>query len=672
MRNIDEILIENKRRNELLDAFYDPICGIGSPLARFELKIYEFNLTWFLPEEMADMPITKSLIENGGSIEKSARLLNVDEAYFLEQFIKERYLCDFEFWAYTCIQILDKDKFIYTNFKLRGAQRKLLYELEMMRLAGVPIRIVLLKARQWGGSTLVQIYMMWIQQIHRRNWHLAVCAQDDNAAKNISSMYDSAAQYYPEEISTITFRSHNRSSKNKVVNERNCIIGVGSVNNPDQFRSYNYAMCHLSEVAFFKDTLKRKATQLITSLKETVPDQPYTLVVEESTAQGLNYFYDSWRRAVSGKTRYKAVFVAWWEIDRCRENLTVSAEDFIKSFTDYHWFLWELGATLEGVNWYINHKADKGYQDWEMQSENPSTPDEAFQSTGQKVFPPSYVLATRKDCTKPLLIGDVFGRTRLGQFALEDIHIEKINHGNLRIWKLPDHARMEKIKNRYCAFADIGGTSVKADYSCIKLIDREPMIYSNDPEVVAVWHGHHDQDLFAWKCAQLCMAYANPEIGEYPLLAFEIQSLKKEKVEGSHALTILDQIKDYYPNLYIRNDEEKVGDGFIPKYGWASTHKEKGRIIDTLKGAMREKLLEQTDEKQWYSYVERDNRACDEMTWYEVKPDGSLGAVDGKHDDHVIITAGAVWLAISRMDLPFIVKERVTPTIKRRRTYTSY
>ena len=38
--------------------------------------------------------------------------------------------------------------------------------------------------------------------------------------------------------------------------------------------------------------------------------------------------------------------------------------------------------------------------------------------------------------------------------------------------------------------------------------------------------------------------------------------------------------------------------------------------------------------------------ACDEMDYYEQKPDGSMGAVDGQHDDRVITTAGVVWLTL--------------------------
>lgn len=669
MRDAPYISLENKKRNSLLDEPYDPFIGINSPIKRVPVLTPSGVVN--IPADMVHGYFTSVLLRLG-SFEETAKHFNVNEIQAFELFCRERYIYDFEFWCASCIKILHKDTFRYVPFILRKAQRKLLKALEEMRVAGVPIRIVLLKARQWGGSTLVQIYMMWIQQIHRKNWHLAVCAQDDNAAKNVAGMYDTASKEYPEDVGTISFRPFKKSSKNILNIERGGIIGVGSINNPNQFRSYNYAMIHFTEAAYFGDTEKRSASALVSSLKETVPDQPYTVVIEESTAKGMNYFHDSWNKAVKGETRYRAVFVAWHEIDRCRVALDVPVEIFLKSMSDYEWYLWELGATLEGINWYRKHKADKGYQDWEMQAENPSEPDEAFQSTGQKVFNPIYIRSCRKDCCDPIFRGDVVGKTRAGEFALTDLRLEPMAHGRLKVWKTPEEVKMQKIKNRICGFADIGGTSSKADYSTLGLIDREPMIYGNDPELIAAWHGHLEQDLFAWKMAQLCMIYSQPEIAEYPLLAFEIQSLKKKLEEGNHSLTILDSIKDYYPNLFIRNDEEKVGDEFIPRYGFHTNVKTKGMIIDTLKSALRERYLRDTEEQEQWGYIERDSEALDEMSWYEAKDNGELGAIQGKKDDRVIRTAGGLWLALRYMDKPYAIKEYVAPRKPKIRNYSSY
>ncbi len=74
-------------------------------------------------------------------------------------------------------------------FELNYAQRYVLSVLEEMRHKGVPIRIILLKARQWGGSTLVQLYMAWIQLFVMEGWYSVIIAQTKDTAKRIKAMY---------------------------------------------------------------------------------------------------------------------------------------------------------------------------------------------------------------------------------------------------------------------------------------------------------------------------------------------------------------------------------------------------------------------------------------------------------------------------------------------------
>ena len=81
------------------------------------------------------------------------------------EFIKYRIIYDFEYWAYSFIFIKDKVSPKDIPFKLNRAQRRVLNKLEKLRKAGKPIKFILLKARQWGGSTLVQIYMLWIMLV---------------------------------------------------------------------------------------------------------------------------------------------------------------------------------------------------------------------------------------------------------------------------------------------------------------------------------------------------------------------------------------------------------------------------------------------------------------------------------------------------------------------------
>lgn len=663
------MLEENRRRNALLDRYYDPFSGEGSLQERQLFELSDLQQKMNLPVSMMNVPWVQELAECGSMAEYINRnsenpIFSGKNAltYLSVVFINERLDHDFEFWGASCIKIVHKDTFKTVKFILRGAQRKLLFELEKMRLANVPIRIVLLKARQWGGSTLVEFYMMWIQNRHRKNWHMAICAQGDDSAKNIRGMYVNAAKTYPKEFGSITLKRYEGSSKNQYCEETGGIIGVGSVINPDQFRSYNFAMCHLTEVGIWQDTPKRSAIQLITSLKETVPDQPYTVVVEESTAKGLNYFYDSWLKAEKGDTRYKGVFVPWFDIDRCRIPVK-DVELFCKSLNDYEKYQWSLGATIEGIAWYRAHKKDKGYSDWMMMQENPGTPQEAFQSSGQKVFAPEYINALRIDNCDPIFEGEVFAESRTGSKAFSKIEFQKVPNGNLRIWSMP--AVPNFLTNRYVVIVDVGGRTEIADNSVIKVIDRAGMIGGGYVETVAIWVGHTDQDILAYKAAQIAYMYDNA------LLVIESNSLKKEE-EGDHFLTILDTVKDHYNNLYIRNDEERVGSEFVPKYGFQTNSKTKTLAINALNGAMRERHKKVTDEDEGFYIVEHDKGTCDECNWFETKTNGSQGAIQGKRDDMVIVTAIGCHICINHLQLPELKRVEQPRQRQTRRTESTF
>lgn len=651
----DRLLNENKRRNAELDAVYDPIRGVGSPIKRQEVKFSDIENSIFLPVEMLNIDWVNNLVSFSSLIDASKKI-NVSIEEILTLVSNERFKYDFEFWSATVIKITEKDGFKDIPFILRGAQRILLEVLEEMRLAGVPIRVVLLKARQWGGSTLVQVYMMWIQQMHRRNWHLVVCAHHDDAARYIRGMYTKAARLYPKEIGAINLRPYEGSMKTRVCVETGGIIGVGSFNNPDQFRTYSYAMAHLSEVSSWKDTPHRTAQQLVTSIKETVPDIPYSMIVEESTAQGLNYFYDSWKRAVSGKSRYKAVFIPWWKINRDRLPIEGDINEFINNMGEYDQTVWNLGATLEGINWYDKHKADRYeeadqenrmFSEWQMQQENPSTVEESFRSAGEKRFNPLYINAMEQDCMPPSFIGDVKADGSQGELAFKNIEFVPNNKGKLWIWTMPDTSI--KISNRYVAFADIGGTWSGADYSVLKVLDRYWMLENGDPETAAVFYLHADKDIFGWMCAQICTMYDNA------LLAFETNTYDKDRRYDDHFLTVIEKIADYYPNLYIRNKPEKVGSDYVPIYGFHTNKTTKPAMIDSLYAASRERYYKDQDKKDGYCLIERDIRAIKEMNWFERKEDGRLGAIEGEKDDHVDATAGAFYIGTEKMPMPQLI-----------------
>lgn len=648
MHDKTKIISENKERLLIFEKKYDPHTGEGSLLAREKVYFSDVSAYLYLPESMInENPFVYDLLECGNFIDY-AKKIGEELPEVFASFQSIRFEHDFEYWCILNIIIQHKISMDEVAFRLRLAQQLLLFELEKMRLAGVPIRIVLLKARQWGGSTLIQMYMFWIQQIHKERWHLAVCAQDDGAANNISEMYRRASKSYPEAVSTISFKPYARSPKNIVNLERGGIIGVGSINNPDQFRSFNYTMLHISEPGVWEDTPKKTASQLVASLRSIITKEPLTLIALESTAKGVGtFFHNEWLSAEKETSPYAAVFIPWFKIEMYQMTITDHSA-FIDGMNEYDWFCWEEGATLEGINWYNVHKDGENYDDWQMYNEFPTTSTEAFVASGQRYFSPKLTINARKNVTKPKFRGTIHPTVCKNKEDIKQSDFVGTPRGPLEVWKMPKP--LVKVKgvlyhclNRYCIFGDIGGVSDGADFSSLTVLDRYWMQYGGWPELAADWHGHIDQDLFAWVAAQLGHLYDNA------LMALETNSLRKEKSSGDHFLTILDNIKDHYDNLYIRNDFESINKDYIPKYGFHTNAGSKDMILSTLRAGLRDE-----------QFIERQASACDEFEWFERKKDGTLGAIKGKNDDKVITRSGAYWLAMKYMP-PVKLVEYVSP-----------
>ena len=129
---------------------------------------------------------------------------------------------------------------------------------------------------------------------------------------------------------------------------------------PDAARGQNLSLAHLSEVSFWKSSRNIDPTDLIRSITGTITLSPGTVIVLESTANGMNsFFYKEWMRAKSGKSAFKPVFVGWQEIALYTLPLDENF-DFDKC-DDYEKALWDKGCCLEQINWY--HEKRKEYSE---------------------------------------------------------------------------------------------------------------------------------------------------------------------------------------------------------------------------------------------------------------------------------------------------------------------
>lgn len=676
-RSVDNILKENDRRNELINAPFNPVTGEGSILERKEVKIPDFPIpVQYLPLPMLKEPYIKKMIK-AKTFENFLRS-NFDEVTqevfdkAVEQYIRIRNKHDFAFWAATLAYIKSKLGGEDILFKLNRAQRKLIEKLERMRLRGVPIRLILLKARQWGGSTAVQIYMSWIQIVHKKGLNSLIVAHVKDASAEVKGMFDKLIDAYPQTLLYEMGEEYSDTDPKMVgvpgttnidlIPSRNCKIKIGTAERPDSARGGDSALVHLTEVAFWKKTEGKTPTQIVRSATSGVANEHLTLIVYESTANGTgNFFHREYVDAKNGRSMFEALFIAWFEIERY--SLKFTSEDEKRAFAKelfenregetahsdrdeagkYYWRLWTLGATLEALHWYRLERS-KYTDHGDMAAEYPSDDIEAFQHSGAKVFDKYKVEELRGGCRSPKWIGEISAFGDDGLDALKDIMFVKDHQGRLSIWEKPEIFDNMRVRDRYLVVVDIGGRGAKADWSVITVFDRYWMMEGDKPAVVAQWYGHIDHDLLAWKSAQIAAYYDNA------LLVIESNTLettdKDRDVDGDLSHFILNQIKGVYENLYARKQSEQdIKEKKPVRYGFHTNTSTKPMIISTLIKCVREGL-----------YIERDENAIDELLKYERKQNGAYGAVQGEHDDRLMTRAIGLHICFHEMDLPKIIE----------------
>lgn len=576
---------------------------------------------------------------------------------------------DFAYWAATRARIKNKRGGDDVPFRLNHAQSKLVAELDAMRLAGKPIRLILLKARQWGGSTCVQLYMAWMQLTQRTGLNSLIIAHQSAATDEIKDMFDRlvlglTAQDAPHR-QDLHIRNVGRSRCIFRIEERNAKVKVGTAERPDSCRGGDYSLVHCSEVGIWKATAGKTPEQILRSACSGILLEPMTMIVYESTANGTgNFFHGEYEAARRGESQFRPLFIPWFDIAQymlpvedpeefCRSLIANRHSDGAASSRRqpgaYLWWLWERGATLEGINWYVAERSKYGEHGL-MAAEYPSDDIEAFVHSGAKVFDRYKVEALRPateavpmtgEIDVPAINGTPFDYAHADSDRLRR-QLPRVrfteSDGGWKVWRLPDN--QNRCTDRYLVCVDVGGRSAKADWSVIMVLDREPMVRGEAPEVVAQWRGHTDFDLLAWHAAMAAHFY------DEALLVIESNTLethdRDRQTDGDQTCFLLERLRDVYDNLYARRQSpEAVARGLPLRYGFHTNTATKPMVISTLVRVVREGL-----------YVERDPMCLDEYLSYERRPNGSYGAIAGSHDDLLMTRAIGLHVCFHEMEPP--------------------
>jgi hypothetical protein len=510
-------------------------------------------------------------------------------------------------------------------FVLNDAQLEVLNVVEDLKRRNKPIRIIILKARQMGLSTFTE-GLIFNDTTTNKLKNSLIIAHEDSASQNLYQMYKTYYENLPPELTPMT--KHANSGELSFENPTMDIeekrrnpglmtkVKVASARNVNTGRSSTIHNLHASEVAFWQD-----AKTLMTGLMQTIPESPNTMVILESTANGVGgYFYDTWKAAERGENDFVPIFLPWFtDVTYTRafedeEEKKEFIEQVSQIFRDssgkeVHTEEYELkeahNLTYEQLNWRkwaIRNKCNNDVE--QFCQEYPSTPDEAFIASGRPRFSTAVLKQYRKQCVQGIKRGYLeWVSKNPDNFAVKFVDDPK---GYIEVWKEPEEEKF------YCIGGDVAEGLITGDYSC-------GIVGSDDFDIAASWYGHIDPDLFGEELVKLAVYYNNAYLG--------IES-------NNHGLTALKSVQRLeYWNIFFQKTYDKISDTISQKIGWGTNLRTKPLMINKLAEFIREKWLG----IKWTTLI-------NECLTYVIDDKGATNAQEGCHDDTVMATS--IWLQL--------------------------
>jgi hypothetical protein len=263
-----------------------------------------------------------------------------------------------------------------------------------------PIRSIVLKARQLGFSTFTQ------------SWQFEQCEREPNrAALTVSYDDDSTVKMFGK---VKVFRRNQwfpwnaqKDRDGALELDNGSTFYTKTAGNLSAGRGDTIHYLHCSELSSWEN-----ASEILTGLLQAVPMAPETSIIYESTAKGaLGEFYDAWQRAKSGGSEFIPFFAPWfWDPDYALDFASPEQEiAFSKALDLLEQRLVERHSlTMRQLHW-RRYKIRNELQGSEakFRQEFPSTPEEAFLTTGMPVFTPDAIIGLETNATQPLWTGNI-------------------------------------------------------------------------------------------------------------------------------------------------------------------------------------------------------------------------------------------------------------------------
>jgi hypothetical protein len=477
---------------------------------------------------------------------------------------------------------------IYSEFG--WAQRDFLHEIERQYNSGLPVRIVVLKARQLGISTAMEGVLFWWSFIHPGTQGLVIAHENDAS----QYLFEKTKLYWDTWPYHDIYTAKHSTQRRLSWEENRSSIRVATAKNVQSGRGRTLHAVHASECAFYAEP-----EALMIGLRQTIPNKHGTIMVLESTANGIgNWFHEEWNAAEQGESDYIPLFYPWFQHFEYSMPTSLSTE--IELLPEEREII-RLGASYENLEWRRWAIRNLCGADIELfHQEYPSTAEEAFITSGTNVFPYTaleLVYAAERGYRGTLVADDLHGT---------GVRFVPDHQGPLTIYRSPNNR--DRRWDRYFIAADPSMT-ISGDPACIQVINRGSM------EQVAVWHGRIDPINFANEMMLLGRYYHDAELCP--------------EVEGGGQATVAAILTSGYPNVWQHRWADKAPGKVSISYGWATNWQRKQWCIGKLKSLIADQSITLHDQKTYR-----------QLRNYCVLGNGDMGNADPKvHDDAVMALA---------------------------------
>jgi hypothetical protein len=534
----------------------------------------------------------------------------------------------FGYYAEAYLKIKNKASAI-VPFEFNKAQLVIERVREWVRANGFLERYIILKARQKGISTY------WEADLDHStstefNVKAAVIGHEDGASKNLFEMVKRFYKHKPDAIKPQVQNTNEQKLKYSALDSEIKVKTAG-LSGEGVGRSDTINKLHATEVGFWN-----KLKETLLALLQCVPDEPNTLIVLESTANGLgNDYHTRWQEVYTASDRieiipnvawksatsnFVAIFISWLIDDEYTKQFESPEARalFETTLTKIEISLIGRGATLEHLLWRRFAVKDKcGSDEGVFAQEYPSTPEEAFLVSGRPVFDRDLLqhnlaIAEQREYTQGDLI-PVYDKTEqyYAQLKSENhsyydllpflkgVEFIENSRGFIKIYKQFEIADNEY--NRFASGWDVSEGLEQGDFSSGSYLDRKDM------ELLLTWHGHIDPDLLAEEQHKISVYLEHKDF-----VCTERNNHGLTTITGAWKLRVM----QYYQKVF--------GEGYPDTkdlLGFRTTQQTKPIIINDLNEYIREDLY-----KEW------DKDAINEMLTFVKNVKGQMQA-QGKDKD---------------------------------------